>query len=211
MRRRILISLFRPTGGELIELPRQPVTEQSQPVDFALLAGDDRIERGDGVLLEGQLRLQIDHLGLQFVAVFAHHLPSFVNACINPVLPGTDPIAESICFMGLVYSTDKGRLCPQCAQPVADCRCKSSQSVAAGDGIVRIQRQIQGRGGKTVTVVSGLALADTELKALAKILKQRCGTGGAIKDGTIEIQGDHRETLRDALQQRGLTVKLSGG
>jgi len=204
MWRRILIGLFGPAGGELIELPRQPVAELGEPVDFALLASDNRIERGDGVLLEGQLRLQIDHLGLQVVAVFAHHLPSFVDACINP-------IAESICFMGLVYSTDKGRLCPQCAQPVADCRCKSRQPAVAGDGIVRIQRQIQGRGGKTVTVVSGLALADTELKALAKILKQRCGTGGAIKDGTIEIQGDHRETLRDALQQRGLTVKLSGG
>jgi translation initiation factor 1 len=114
--------------------------------------------------------------------------------------------------MGLVYSTDQGRLCPDCAQPVAGCHCKKAgRSAPAGDGIVRIQRQVQGRGGKTVTVVSGLALADAELKALAKVLKQRCGTGGAIKDGAIEIQGDHRETLRGELQARGLTVKLSGG
>lgn len=113
--------------------------------------------------------------------------------------------------MGLVYSTDKGRVCPQCEQPVSACRCKTARPATAGDGIVRIQRQTQGRGGKTVTVVSGLALDDTALKALAKILKQRCGTGGAIKDGAIEIQGDHRETLRAELQQRGMIVKLTGG
>ena len=113
--------------------------------------------------------------------------------------------------MGLVYSTDKGRLCPQCSQPVDACRCKSPARAAPGDGVVRIQRQIQGRGGKTVTVVSGLALDNAELKTLAKVLKQRCGTGGAIKEGNIEIQGDHRETLRAELQQRGMTVKLSGG
>ena len=113
--------------------------------------------------------------------------------------------------MGLVYSTDKGRVCPQCEQSVSACRCKMARPATAGDGIVRIQRQTQGRGGKTVTVVSGLALDDTALKALAKILKQRCGTGGAIKDGAIEIQGDHRETLRAELQQRGMTVKLAGG
>lgn len=80
-----------------------------------------------------------------------------------------------------------------------------------GDGIVRIQRQKQGRGGKTVSVISGLALADPELLVLAKSLKQRCGSGGAIKDGNIEIQGDHREVLCVELQKMGLTVKLSGG
>ena len=112
--------------------------------------------------------------------------------------------------MGLVYSTDRGRMCPQCRQPATDCRCQSRQPTA-GDGIVRIQRQTQGRGGKVVTVVSGLALADAELKALAKTLKQRCGTGGSIKAGVIEIQGDHRELLFNELQSRGMTVKLSGG
>ena len=75
--------------------------------------------------------------------------------------------------------------------------------------VLRIEKQ--GRGGKTVTVITGLALNPDDLKALAKTLKQRCGTGGAIRDGAIEIQGDHRETLRTELQARGLAVKLSGG
>jgi translation initiation factor 1 len=76
---------------------------------------------------------------------------------------------------------------------------------------VRIQRQVNGRGGKTVTVVTGIPLAGEELKKLAKTLKQRCGTGGAVKDGRVEIQGDHRELLRAELAARGWTVKLSGG
>jgi translation initiation factor 1 len=113
--------------------------------------------------------------------------------------------------MALVYSTGQGRLCPDCGQPVATCRCKAARTTPAGDGVVRIQRQTQGRGGKTVTVITGLALGQDDLKALAKTLKQRCGTGGAIRDGAIEIQGDHRETLRTELQAHGLTVKLSGG
>lgn len=113
--------------------------------------------------------------------------------------------------MSLVYSTDQGRHCPQCNRPKTECICKQTSVAPKGDGVVRIQRQINGRGGKTVTVVSGLIMDETSLKTLAKDLKQRCGSGGAIKDGVIEIQGDHRETLRAELQQRGLTVKLSGG
>ncbi|MET0378397.1 MAG: translation initiation factor Sui1 [Spongiibacteraceae bacterium] len=117
--------------------------------------------------------------------------------------------------MTLVFSTDQGRHCPHCGQPKAGCTCNKKAGASSGglkgDGVVRIQRQINGRGGKTVTVVSGLVMDETSLKTLAKDLKQRCGSGGAIKDGAIEIQGDHRETLRAELQQRGLTVKLSGG
>lgn len=113
--------------------------------------------------------------------------------------------------VSLVYSTEQGRLCPACSQPVAKCICKQGKAPQVGDGIVRIQRQKQGRGGKTVTVISGLTLADAELLALAKILKQHCGSGGAIKDGSIEIQGDHREKLCAELQKKGFTVKLSGG
>lgn len=112
--------------------------------------------------------------------------------------------------MSLVYSTDKGRICPDCRQPVAQCRCRSA-AAPAGGGIARIQRQVQGRGGKTVTVISGLALDAPALKALAKALKQRCGSGGAVKDGAIEVQGDHRELLKAELEQRGYRVKLSGG
>lgn len=118
--------------------------------------------------------------------------------------------------MSLVYSTDQGRHCPQCNRPKTACTCKQSGSnpnsaTPKSDGVVRIQRQINGRGGKTVTVVSGLIMDETSLKTLAKDLKQRCGSGGAIKDGVVEIQGDHRETLRAELQQRGYNVKLSGG
>lgn len=113
--------------------------------------------------------------------------------------------------MSLVYSTDKGRLCANCAQPKAQCRCKQPPAAGGGDGIVRIQRQTQGRAGKAVIVISGLGLAPDALKALAKDLKQRCGCGGAVKDNTIEIQGDHRPTLKAALEQLGYTVKLSGG
>ncbi len=113
--------------------------------------------------------------------------------------------------MSLVYSTDQGRHCPQCNRPKTECICKQVSAAPKGDGVVRIQRQINGRGGKTVTVVGGLIMDETSLKTLAKDLKQRCGSGGAIKDGVIEIQGDHRETLRAELQQRGFTVKLSGG
>ena len=95
--------------------------------------------------------------------------------------------------MSLVYSTEHGRLCPTCAQAIILCTCKQRRAdKGIGDGIVRIQRQTQGRGGKTVTVVSGLSMDDAALKTFAKLLKQRCGSGGAIKDGNIEIQGDHR-------------------
>lgn len=113
--------------------------------------------------------------------------------------------------MGLVYSTDQGRLCPTCDAPVADCRCRKGQSAPVGDGVVRIQRQTGGRGGKTVTVITGVPLAEQELRDLVKTLKQRCGTGGAVKAGVIEIQGDHRSLLKEMLAARGWTVKLSGG
>ncbi len=115
--------------------------------------------------------------------------------------------------MSLVYSTDKGRLCPDCRQPQANCQCKSGRArpAPAGDGIARIQRQTGGRGGKTVTVVSGLPLELPALQALGKELKQRCGSGGAVKDFTLEIQGDHRELLKAELEKRGFKVKLAGG
>ena len=113
--------------------------------------------------------------------------------------------------MSLVYSTDKGRLCANCAQPKSACRCKQPPAAPSGDGIVRLQRQTHGRAGKAVIVISGLHLAPDALKTLANELKQRCGCGGAVKDNTIEIQGDHRPALKTALEQLGYTVKLSGG
>jgi translation initiation factor 1 len=115
--------------------------------------------------------------------------------------------------MSLVYSTDKGRLCPSCQQPLATCICTKNEKSAApaSDGTVRLQRQTQGRAGKAVVVITGLPLAADAIKELAKILKQRCGCGGAVKGNTIEIQGDHRATLKTELEKLGYTVKLAGG
>lgn len=113
--------------------------------------------------------------------------------------------------MALVYSTDQGRLCPDCKQPQDSCRCKAAGAPPAGDGFVRIKRLVAGRGGKTVSLISGLGLDQAALKELAKALKQRCGGGGAVKAFDIEIQGDHRELLKAELEKRGFKVKLSGG
>jgi len=113
---------------------------------------------------------------------------------------------------GLVYSTEGGRHCPQCRRVIDECICKHKASAApAGDGIVRISRETKGRKGKGVTLISGIPLPEKELKALAKQLKARCGSGGTLKDGVIEIQGDHRDLLLEALQGKGWTVKKAGG
>jgi translation initiation factor 1 len=93
----------------------------------------------------------------------------------------------------------------------AKCECRSSPRAPRGDGIVRVRREVKGRRGKTVTTVSGVPLPDSELRDLAAELKRRCGTGGSSKDGVIEIQGDHRDTLVKALEERGYTVKRAGG
>lgn len=112
----------------------------------------------------------------------------------------------------LVYSTDRGRLCPDCGAVRADCRCRLvAAATPPGDGIVRLRRETKGRGGKAVTVVSGLPDTGDALKQRAKTLKQRCGVGGAVKDGEIEIQGDQRDTIRTYLENEGFTVKLAGG
>ena len=81
----------------------------------------------------------------------------------------------------------------------------------AGDGVIRVRRETKGRGGKTVTTVSGVPLAGEKLRMLASELKRRCGTGGTVKDGVIEVQGDHRETIVAELSRRGFTAKLAGG
>jgi translation initiation factor 1 len=101
----------------------------------------------------------------------------------------------------LVYSTGVGRLRPVPEKP----------SAPRGDGVVRVRRETGGRGGKTVTAIHGIALAEDKLKSLAGELKRLCGTGGTVKDGAIEIQGDHRDKIVAALEQRGYTVKLAGG
>ena len=111
----------------------------------------------------------------------------------------------------IVFSTDQGRVCPDCGRALDACVCKKTGAPAKGDGIVRIARQTKGRKGKGVSLVTGLPLAGAELKALAKDLKQKCGTGGTVKNGVVEIQGDHRQTLAEELRKRGYTVKLAGG
>ena len=111
----------------------------------------------------------------------------------------------------LVYSSEKGRICPGCGEAVAGCVCRRQSGRAAGDGIVRVQRESKGRGGKTVTTVNGVPGDDGALKALAGELKRRCGTGGTVKEGVIEIQGDHRDLLVEELTRRGFRVKRAGG
>jgi len=101
----------------------------------------------------------------------------------------------------LVYSTDQGRIKSAPEKP----------STPSGDGVVRIRRETKGRKGKGVTCIEGIQLDDKPLKALAKELKQLCGTGGSLKAGVVEIQGDQREKIKAYLEQKGHKVKLSGG
>jgi len=111
----------------------------------------------------------------------------------------------------LVYSTGQGKMCPDCGQPIQACGCRKKNPVHSGDGIVRVGRETKGRGGKGATVITGVPLEQEALKLLAKELKHQCGTGGTLKDGVIEIQGDHREALVEILKKKGWTVKRSGG
>ena len=111
---------------------------------------------------------------------------------------------------GLVYSTDGGRMCPECRQPLSACACKA-QTKVAGDGVVRVSRQTKGRGGKSVTLVKGLALDPVALALLGKQLRTACGSGGTVKDGVIEIQGDHCELVIEALRKQGHDPKRAGG
>ena len=112
---------------------------------------------------------------------------------------------------GLVYSTELGKVCPKCGSPAKRCTCGKSSVNHFKDGVVRIGRETKGRKGSGVCTISGIALDDKALKMLAKKLKQKCGTGGTVKSGVIEIQGDHRELLKAELIKHGYTVKLSGG
>jgi len=102
-------------------------------------------------------------------------------------------------------------MCPACRQPVANCICKAAAAVPAGDGIVRISRETKGRGGKGVTLVKGVALDPAALTALGKQLKAACGTGGTVKEGVIEVQGDHCDKVIELLRAKGMTVKRAGG
>lgn len=110
-----------------------------------------------------------------------------------------------------VYSTAKGRLCPDCGQAVAACSCRAPSVAAGAGGPVYLSRETKGRKGGGVTLVSGVPLAAAELAALARRLKQVCGVGGAVKDGVIELQGDQRERLEPLLRAEGWPVRRKGG
>jgi translation initiation factor 1 len=112
---------------------------------------------------------------------------------------------------GLVYSTDSGRMCPACRQPAAACTCSAAKPQPASDGVVRVSRETKGRAGKGVTLVKGLALDDAALQALGKQLKTACGSGGTVKDGVIEVQGDHCDRVMALLQAQGYKAKRAGG
>ena len=114
--------------------------------------------------------------------------------------------------MSLVYSTETGRTCPECRMALAQCTCKAkARSAPAGDGVVKVSRQTKGRGGKSVTLVTGLALDPDALAVLGKQLRTACGCGGTVKDGVIEVQGDHCEKVMDALKKQGYQPKRVGG
>jgi translation initiation factor 1 len=110
-----------------------------------------------------------------------------------------------------VYSTEHGKMCPACGKPSAKCICREKRTALKGDGIVRIARHTKGRKGKGVTLIMGVCLDHSGLLKLTKQLKQKCSSGGTVKDGIIEIQGDHREMLKEELKKQGYVVKLSGG
>ena len=112
----------------------------------------------------------------------------------------------------MVYSTGLGTLCPNCRRAVRECVCpKGTPGAARGSSAVRVGRETKGRAGKGVTVITGLPLSAGELEALASELKRRCGSGGTVRDGAIEIQGDHRDALVAALVKLGWPAKKSGG
>lgn len=122
----------------------------------------------------------------------------------------------------LVYSSEAGRICPACGRKISVCECRGKgarariaeraevEAAKAGDGVVRVGRSTKGRGGKVVTTVTGVPGLDEEKKKLAAELKRSCGTGGSLKDGVIEIQGEHRDALVRELESRGFTVKRVG-
>ncbi len=112
---------------------------------------------------------------------------------------------------GIVYSTEYGKMCPKCSKTVSTCICRTVSSEEKSDGIVRIGRENKGRKGKGVTVIRGISLPPSELTALSKRLKQACGSGGTVKAGTIEIQGDHRDQVFEILKKEGWIVKRAGG
>jgi len=111
----------------------------------------------------------------------------------------------------LVYSTEYGRMCPGCQKPATHCSCRHDKPFSKSDGIVRVGRETKGRKGKCVTLITGLGIGGDKLLDLARQLKQKCGSGGTVRDGVIEVQGDHRDTIATELTKLGYTTRKSGG
>jgi translation initiation factor 1 len=111
----------------------------------------------------------------------------------------------------IIYSTGIGNLCPNCRRPVHDCVCPKGAPGAAKPAMLRVGREIKGRAGKGVTTVTGLPLSLSDIDSLAAKLKKRCGSGGTVRDGVIEIQGDHRDAIVAELTKLGWAAKKSGG
>jgi len=111
----------------------------------------------------------------------------------------------------LVYSTDQGKHCSECAKPIKACVCSTAGTNAVTDGVVRVLRETKGRKGKGVTLVHGVSLDSGGLKKLAKTLKTQCGVGGAVKANVIELQTADREKVKKLLEQAGYVVKIAGG
>ena len=95
-----------------------------------------------------------------------------------------------------VYRSDSGRICPVCQNPIGQCTCKKMKEISKGDGILKISLQTKGRHGKKVTVITGFSLTGDELEILSGELKRKCGTGGSIKENSLEIQGDFRMKVK---------------
>ena len=110
----------------------------------------------------------------------------------------------------IVYFTEQGKICPRCVNPVNQCTCRKQKS-PCGDGNVRVCRETKGRKGKGVTLIKGLDMNAATLALMGKKLKVMCGSGGTVKEGIIEIQGDHVERILDYLKKQGLRAKRAGG
>jgi len=108
-----------------------------------------------------------------------------------------------------VYSTGVGRICPKCGWPANDCKCSSniSEETVPAKVIAKLRMEMKGRGGKTVTVVYDLPRNSAFLKELCQELKRTCGTGGAVSENTVELQGDLRDRVRPFLLKKGWTVQ----
>ena len=110
----------------------------------------------------------------------------------------------------IVYSTSVGRVCPGCGWPAKDCKCSSKRSIqesVPGRVVAKLRLEKKGRGGKTVTVVYDLPDNTAFLKELARELKRACGTGGAVAENTVELQGDLRDRVREVLMKKGWDVR----